>query len=569
MDAYSMSVTSAARKTQSRIYQDLRTSRLNSGVKLSLDKLLARNLSIMDRVLKYESLDPNRKSHVGVVGAGLAGLRCADLLLGNGFRVTVLEARNRLGGRLHQERLPNGHLIDIGPNWIHGTKDNPIMDLTTETSTTVGRWDTKSYVFDEAGELLSMSDGTSYSTIVWDIIEHAFEYSNKYCSEIDPAKTLKDFFQEQVPARIPETEDDYEKKRHTVLQLSELWGAFVGSPIEKQSLKFFWLEECIDGGMCAFAYRGNVSLTSHTRCGAENLFCAGTYHKILERIAQPVIDGADIKYQTRVSEIHGKSIGASDIVRVKTTHGQILEFDEVVLTTPLGWLKKNQQAFSPPLPERLSQAINNIGYGCLEKVYISFTTAFWLNPGADGRTVQGFCQWLAPSYAPDSNPERWTNEIVELGSLDPSVAHPTLLFYIYGDESQYVTSTVRSLSGKGERDKFLLSFFKPYYSRLPSYKEGHPDCQPAGCFSTDWLHDELAGNGSYCNFQAGLQEGDKDILAMRTGIPTEGIWLAGEHTAPFVALGTVTGAYWSGEDVARRIAQAYGRGKAEKVLDVI
>jgi hypothetical protein len=56
-----------------------------------------------------------------------------------------------------------------------------------------------------------------------------------------------------------------------------------------------------------------------------------------------------------------------------------------------------------------------------------------------------------------------------------------------------------------------------------------------------------------------LQEGDKDILAMRTGLPEEGIWLAGEHPAPFVALGTVTGAYWSGEDVARRIAQNYGR----------
>lgn len=43
---------------------------------------------------------------------------------------------------------------------------------------------------------------------------------------------------------------------------------------------------------------------------------------------------------------------------------------------------------------------------------------------------------------------------------------------------------------------------------------------------------------------------------MRAGVPEEGIWLAGEHTAPFVALGTVTGAYWSGEDVARRVIRA-------------
>lgn len=138
-----------------------------------------------------------------------------------------------------------------------------------------------------------------------------------------------------------------------------------------------------------------------------------------------------------------------------------------------------------------------------------------------------------------------------------------MLFYIYGDESHYITSKVRSFAAKGEKEEFLFAFFKPYYSRLPSYDEANPDCKPTACFSTDWLHDDLAGNGSYCNFQRGLEEGDKDILAMREGVRAEGIWLAGEHTAPFVALGTVTGAYWSGEDVGKRIAREYGRARPE------
>lgn len=41
-----------------------------------------------------------RKPHVCVVGAGVSGLRCADILLKAGLRVTVLEARNRVGGRV-------------------------------------------------------------------------------------------------------------------------------------------------------------------------------------------------------------------------------------------------------------------------------------------------------------------------------------------------------------------------------------------------------------------------------------------------------------------------------------
>lgn len=208
----------------------------------------------------------------------------------------------------------------------------------------------------------------------------------------------------------------------------------------------------------------------------------------MEKIVAPVVDGgADIKLQTRVTEIFGKSHTGSNTVKIKTADNQIYEFDELILTTPLGWLKQNLNAFHPPLPPRLTTAIQSIGYGCLEKVYISFPKAFWLEPGSSSsntnindRVVKGFCQWLSPSYASSTNPNRWTNEIVELGSIDPSVAHPTLLFYIYGAESEYVTSKVRSLSSgtdkndSREAETFLYEFFRPYYSLLPSYSSSSP-----------------------------------------------------------------------------------------------
>lgn len=188
------------------------------------------------------------RPHVGVIGAGFSGLRCADILLQHGFQVTILEGRNRIGGRVHQEKLPNGQLIDMGPNWIHGTNDNPIHDIAEETGTETGKWDESSYMFDSSGKLLPREESERYSTLMWDIIQDAFLHSNTSGDETDPSKSLLDFFQSEVVKRVPETEEGYERSRGLILQVAEMWGAFVGSAVKTQSLKFFWLEECIEGG---------------------------------------------------------------------------------------------------------------------------------------------------------------------------------------------------------------------------------------------------------------------------------------------------------------------------------
>jgi hypothetical protein len=165
--------------------------------------------------------------------------------------------------------------------------------------------------------------------------------------------------------------------------------------------------------------------------------------------------------------------------------------------------------------------------------------------------------------------------MLELGTLPGGCEHPTLLFYIFGDQSHALTTDLSRLPPSKERHELLVNFFRPYFSRLPNYSDSDPDCTPTSSFATEWLNDDLAGNGSYSNFPTGLEEGDKDIEVMREGLPGRGIWFAGEHTSPFVASGTVTGAYWSGEGVAKRIAEAYGMAKKtadgmiESVADVV
>jgi monoamine oxidase len=180
-----------------------------------------------------------------VVGAGLAGLRCADILLQHGFKVTILEARDRIGGRAHQESLPSGHLVDLGPNWIHGTDHNPILDLAKITKTAMHTWGEELQVFGENGDL--SKEGKEIANVMWKIIAQAFKYSAQNTSTIDPNESLNDFFEKKALDEFPAERDSDKKK--ILMQMAELWGAFVGSSVYRQSLKFFWLEECIDGGM--------------------------------------------------------------------------------------------------------------------------------------------------------------------------------------------------------------------------------------------------------------------------------------------------------------------------------
>lgn len=190
------------------------------------------------------------------------------------------------------------------------------------------------------------------------------------------------------------------------------------------------------------------------------------------------------------------------------------------------------------------------------QVLIEFPIAFWESDSIDSKSSSNgtisFVHWLSPSYATSTNPRKWRLECVSFHAFPEPYQRNILLFYTYGDCSTHITSSIRSLQGKG-RDEWLRDFFEPYYSRLPGYTES---MAPLRFLATEWCNDEFAGNGSYSNFQVGMEDAAQDVEAIRHGMPEQHIYFAGEYTAPFDGLGTVAGAYTSGEKIAERILRS-------------
>jgi hypothetical protein len=301
----------------------------------------------------------------------------------------------------------------------------------------------------------------------------------------------------------------------------------------------------------------------------------------LEYVSRAAVSQADIRFNQAVVSINAPPRDNKqhrDRITVTTSTGERYSFDEVVVTCPLGWLQQNTEAFSPALPHRLLEAIRSISYGRLEKVYVTFPRAFWHTDStpntsyqhAHGETNESnsaqnpmyTTSFLEPSYADHPAGLEWTQECFSLAILPTPCAHPTLLFYTYGPCSTHIVEQIASLDpSSSEYRNILVNFFEPFYSRLPGYDVTSPDCIPTAVMATRWQKDPYAGNGSYCNFQVGLAQADKDIEVLRSGAGVgaeRGLWFAGEHTAPFKSLGTTTGAYLSGERAAARICETVG-----------
>ncbi len=111
----------------------------------------------------------------------------------------------------------------------------------------------------------------------------------------------------------------------------------------------------------------------------------------MSAIPEYLADGLDVRLNTVVSEVRYDADG----VVVTAVSGAEYEADRVIVTVSLGVLKAGDIAFVPPLPSTNTDAIERLGMGLMDKVWLFFPEVFW-DPEVD---FKGYLSEPAGEYS--------------------------------------------------------------------------------------------------------------------------------------------------------------------------
>ncbi len=287
--------------------------------------------SLLTSCAEDDDIRPNGKTVV-VIGAGISGLAAAKKLKQKGFTVIVLEAQEKVGGRIRTDRSL-GVAFDEGASWIHGSKENPITNLAARSgANTFFTDDDNIGVFD--------IDGTAYSGNVLTNAENQF---NDALDAVAKAGMVTQSFEQVFNSLYPAQANN----RLWKYMLSAFLEFETAGDISKLSSKYFYDDE---------------------QFGGEDLIVTNGYDKMTDFLAQ----GLDVRLNTRVSSVD------YSMAKVKVVaNGNVFEADYVIVSVPLGVLKNGAIAFYPALPDDKSTAISKTNMGNVNKFILVWNTAFW------------------------------------------------------------------------------------------------------------------------------------------------------------------------------------------------
>ena len=447
-----------------------------------------------------------------VVGAGFAGLAAARRLAAAGASVTVLEARDRVGGRTLNASIGGGKVVEVGGQWAGPTQTH-LLDLAAalgvETFPTYTTGDNLLYYQDE----LLPYDGSSALSLPPIPQADLNEFLTVVLGQLDPLAS-------RIPLDTPWQADGVDT---TALdgQTVETWKlANLQSPgarfLFDLSVQAVFAAEPRDLSLLHFLFYvhaggGLTPLVSVTG-GAQELRFVGGSQLVAQRMAaalgRRIVLGAPVR---RIDDL-GDSVAV-------TTDTQTWRAARVIVTLPPTLAARIE--YAPSLPSARDQLTQRFPMGSVIKCQAVYERPFWRDAGLTGQVTS------------DTGPVK-----VTFDNSPPDGSPGVLMGFIEGEEA-------RRWSGRpaGERRAAVLDSFARYFGAQALAARDYVE--------RDWSADPWT-RGCYAGF---LPPGALTSYGPALRAPVGRVHWAGTETAEDWN-GYIEGAIRSGERAAGEVEEA-------------
>jgi len=405
-----------------------------------------------------------------IIGAGTAGIFAANTLAAQGKGSVILEARNRIGGRI-DTRFVDGYPypIEMGASFVHDASISIWPSVAAEGNFTLTEWNDYDILFVQNNKRLSDSTAFEILTNFTEIWDAHFNYSQLGRSDqealfLSGYTTPNPYIEAVLGAFI--TEPAIDMNQHD----STGWNP---SPEEELGLKYI-----IPGGykqMLDYVFNNYSLATQGLRLNSE-------------------VRGIDYSNRDGSTIISYYDLVAKKTKYIKATKG-------VIITLPMGVLKAGAVSFNPCLPIPMQYSINKVSFGDAKKITLIFDWKVGPRLARDDYNWY----WRVPGTSSDKTVIIWNYMHV--------YGQPVLQSFVAGSFASYLETLSDS-----QVVSMTMKAIRQFLPNLPD---------PIKTIVSHWGTDKYA-RGVYTDFSVGTTTEDFENLMVPFG-PKKNLILAGEH----------------------------------------